>query len=307
MEAITLKNEQISVSITNLGATITSIHTRDRNGVMKNVVAGFSDLQQYENNEAYFGCIVGRYANRITGGRFTLGAETIQLSLNDGANHLHGGFEGFHKKVWTIVSVNDQKVILEYLSKDGEEGYPGNLRVRVTYILDGRALRIQYHAVTDKPTPVNLTNHSYFNLSGFEYPVITDHLLWINADHYTSNNADNLPDGHIREVADTPLDFRVPTRIGGDLNHNYVLKTGPAARLYDPLTGRQLEVFTDQPGIQVYTAYLWDGNPYAKHGAVALETQAFPDSPNHPAFPTTILYPGDVYERYTVYVFSLTA
>lgn len=311
---ITLENEQISVNITSLGATITSILTPDRNGVKKNVVAGFSDLQQYGNNEAYFGCVVGRYANRIGGGRFLSGGETVQLSLNDGINHLHGGFDGFHKKVWTIISVDDQEVILEYLSKDGEEGYPGNLRVRVMYVLDGGQLRIQYTAVTDKSTPVNLTNHSYFNLSGFEDPLITDHLLQINAYYYTGKNGHNLPDGHLREVAGTPLDFRFPKRIGADIDqlaadqgfdHNYVLKEGPAATLYDPLTGRQLQVFTDQPGMQLYTANLWDGSLYAKHGAVALETQAFPDSPNHPAFPCTMLQPGSIYERYTIYAFSV--
>lgn len=311
---ITLKNDKITIHITNLGATVTSIETADRNGVMKNVVAGFSDLSKYEQNKDYYGCVVGRYANRIRGGSFSYGGENIQLSVNDGLNHLHGGFEGFHKKVWTIIAASDQEVILEYLSKDGEEGYPGNLRVRVTYGLTGEQLRIQYTAVTDKSTPVNLTNHSYFNLSGFEHPVITDHLLHINARYYTGKDVHHLPDGHIREVAGTPLDFRLPKRIGEDIdqlkddqgfNHNYVLQEGVAATLYDPLTGRQLQVFTDQPGMQLYTANFWDGTLYAKHGAVALETQAFPDSPNHPAFPGTMLHPGEIYERYTIYAFSV--
>lgn len=311
---ITLKNEQLIVHITNLGGTVTSIEVPDRNGVMKNVVAGFTDLQQYERNEAYFGCVVGRYANRIAGGRFLLNGASVQLSLNDGINHLHGGFDGFHKKVWDIVSINKNGVILEYLSKDGEEGYPGNLRVRVEYTLDNEKLSMQYSAITDRCTPVNLTNHSYFNLSGFEQPLVTDHLLQINACYYTGKNIHNVPDGKMLEVAGTPLDFLLPKKIGADIDklpadqgfdHNFVLKEGPAATLYDPLTGRQLQVFTNQPGMQLYTANLWDGTLYEKHGAVALETQAFPDSPNHPEFPSTILHPGSVYESRTIYAFSV--
>ena len=307
---ITLENEQMTVHVTNLGGTITSILTPDRHGVMKNVVAGFTDLQQYEENTAYFGCVVGRYANRIAGGRFS----DVQLSLNDGVNHLHGGFDGFHKKVWDVVSVYKERVILEYLSKDGEEGYPGNLRVRVEYSLDRGKLIIQYSAVTDAATPVNLTNHSYFNLSGFEQPLILDHILQINASRYTSKNGYNVPDGAMPEVAGTALDFLAPKRIGEDIDklsvdqgydHNFVLEGGYAATLYDPSSGRQLQVFTDQPGMQVYTANLWDGSLYEKHGAVALETQAFPDSPNHPAFPDTILHPGSVYDSRTVYEFSV--
>ncbi|SFE43555.1 aldose 1-epimerase [Chitinophaga sp. CF118] len=318
---ITLKNEQMSVTITNLGCSITAIYTPDRNGVMKNVVAGFSDLQQYERNEAYFGCVVGRYANRIAYGRFLLDGQPVQLSVNDAGNHLHGGFEGFHKKVWEIVEVTDTGVVMEYLSRDREEGYPGNLRVKVQYTLDNEGrFSIQYTGMTDQCTPVNLTNHSYFNLSGFEQPLITDHLLYINAYYYTGKNELNVPDGKILKVEGTPLSFLQPKRIGADIDrfpadqgfdHNYVLNGKredgivPAATLYDPLTGRQLRVFTDQPGLQLYTANLWDGSLYEKHGAVALETQAFPDSPNHPQFPGTILEPGSTYETCTIYEFSV--
>jgi aldose 1-epimerase len=308
---VTLKNDQIIVNITNLGCTVTAIHTPDRSGVMKNIVAGFNDLSSYEQNDAYFGCVVGRYANRIAGGKFILGGQPVQLSVNDGINHLHGGFEGFHKKRWSVVAVIEETelvgVIMEYLSRDGEEGYPGNLLVQV-----------RYTRYTDQATPVNLTNHSYFNLSGFEQALITGHLLQINALYYTGKNDYNVPDGSIIKVQGTALDFLQPKRIGDDIDqfpddkgfdHNYVLNSAgeitEAAVLYEPVTGRELRVFTDQPGIQLYTANWWYGSLYPKHGAVALETQAFPDSPNHPSFPCTILHPGEVYERHTIYAFGV--
>ncbi len=325
---ITLQHENITVHITNLGCTLMSIYTPDRNGVLKNIVAGFEQPADYANNPWYFGCVVGRFANRIAGGRFMLDGQPIQLTVNNDNNHLHGGFNGFHTKVWALDSLiregEQAGVVLEYTSKDGEEGYPGNLQAKVQYVLNQQnQLVITYTAVTDKRTPVNFTNHSYFNLSGFEQPLITDHVLQVNAAHYTEKNAHNVPTGRILPLAGTGADFSVPTRIGKRINdflqdkgfdHNYVLSQGPGpvAILEDPHTGRYLKVFTDQPGMQVYTANYWDGSivgqqgkVYVQHGAVALETQAFPDSPNHAEFPDTVLEPGEVYEAVTVYEFGV--
>jgi len=327
---ITLRNGDIVIRITNLGCIITSIHTPDRRGVRKNIVAGFEKPGDYQQNPYYFGCVVGRTINRIGGGKFPLDGRTVQLSQNDGPNHLHGGFEGFDKKIWDIREVihneGEVGVVFSYTSRDGEEGYPGNLQTQVKYALSPEnKLRIEYRAVTDKRTPVNLSNHSYFNLTGFDNPVITDHLLTIHAGKYTEKNENNLPTGNILPLSGTPLDFSTPGRIGDHIDqfppdkgfdHNYVLEAAlpgaltPAAELYDPSTGRGLRVATDQPGLQVYTANWWDstlhtpdGKPYAQHGAVALETQAFPDSPNHTCFPDTILAPGDTYRATTVFEF----
>jgi len=331
VHSFTLQNGKISVVITNLGATVVAIHAPDREGVVDNITAGFENLRDYEENPHYFGCIVGRYANRIAKGQFVLDGQTIQLSQNAGVQHLHGGVEGFHKKIWDVHSVirnaDEVGVVLEYFSKDGEEGYPGNLRVKVKYLLNPKnALSIQYCAETDKRTPVNLTNHSYFNLTGFKDPVIREHLLDIHALQITEKNEKNLPTGNRLLLSDTPLDFLSPKKIGEGIDqfpsdrgydHNYILirdfpgELVPAAELYEPLSGRMLRVFTDQPAVQLYTANWWDGalvglqgKPYVKHGAVALETQAFPDSPNHPEFPNTILDPGDVYRSVTIYEFG---
>jgi len=368
---ITLENAAVTVQLINLGATITAIYAPDRTGVQKNIVAGFSDPLDYLHNPAYFGCTVGRYANRIAAGRIMIDGKEYQLPLNNDGNHLHGGFDGFHTRIWRVVqsakSEEEAGVIMEYISADGEEGYPGTLTVRVQYVLDDKnRLHIRYTAHTDKSTVVSLTNHSYFNLSGFEQPLVTDHLLTVNAKAYTEKNERNVPTGNILPVAGTPLDFTRPTRIGehihelpadGGFDQNFVLqpdyssgsaasedggngKTSspgastavvaiegdarngtflpvsasnmPAATLEDPHSGRVLRIFTDQPGIQVYSANYWDGSIrgqqgklYLQHGAVALETQAFPDSPNHPHFPDTILSPGDVYRRHTIFAFDV--
>jgi aldose 1-epimerase len=272
--------------------------------------------------------------------------------MNDGSNHLHGGFEGFGRKIWDLAGVihaeDEVGIVFSYTSRDGEEGYPGNLDVRVKYTLSpDNKLRMEYTAMTDKRTPVNLSNHSYFNLSGFDNPLITDHLLRVYAQNYTEKNDNNLPTGKILPVAGTPLDFSISKRVGDyidrfpldrGLDHNYVLDNQfpeglslapeiqspapgrpspvpealhPAAELYDPSSGRRLRVTTDRPGLQVYTANWWDGSlhapegqPYRQHGAVALETQAFPDSPNHTAFPGIILEPGDTYRATTVFEFD---
>ncbi|MCF6407460.1 galactose mutarotase [Chitinophaga filiformis] len=325
---ITLENAAVTVQLINLGATITALYAPDKAGIQKNVVAGFSNPLDYLHNPAYFGCTVGRYANRIAGGRFIVEGREYQLPVNNDGNHLHGGFEGFHTRIWQVIqsgqSDEEASVIMEYVSADGEEGYPGTLTARVQYVLDDRnQLHIRYTAHTDKSTPVSMTNHSYFNLSGFEQPLITEHLLTINAKTYTEKSDRNIPTGNIVPVSGTPLDFTRATRIGGHIHeipadrgfdHNFVLQSAdaPAAILEDPYSGRTLRIFTDQPGIQVYTANYWDGNikgqqgkPYLKHGAVALETQAFPDSPNHAHFPDTILSPGDIYRRHTIFAFDV--
>jgi aldose 1-epimerase len=327
----TLQNEDVAIYISNLGCCITAIYTPCRYGLKKNIVAGFTEIRDYESNRDYFGCILGRYANRIAGGKFILNGKEIILSVNDGVNHLHGGIDGFNKKIWNIgeANQNDKEAFVEfqYLSSDGEEGYPGNLNVKVKYLLNKKnQLCIEYYAETDKATPINFSNHSYFNLTGFENPQVTGHTLQINATGYTEKNELNVPTGNIVAVSNTPLDFLSPQKIGNYINsflpdegfdHNFVLKYHDvnevvfAAQLKDAATGRTLKVYTDQPGIQVYTANFWDGSIlgqqgyYQKYGAVALETQAFPDSPNHSLFPNTILNPGMHYFSTTLYEFGI--
>ncbi|MGN6533097.1 MAG: aldose epimerase family protein, partial [Ginsengibacter sp.] len=255
----TLQNESLKVDITNLGCSIMAIRTKGLDQLEKNIVAGFDEIKDYEDNPYYFGCVIGRYANRIANGTFTLDGKNIQLSINDGINHLHGGFTGFNKKIWKVSSAESDKekasVEFEYISRDGEEGYPGNLLVKVKYILSKNKLCIEYNADTDKATPVNLTNHSYFNLSGFETPTIYDHLLTLNAENFTEKNVSNIPTGKIIPVADTPLDFSGLKKIGKDIHqfpkdkgfdHNFVLQRNfsgeivSAAQLKDPSSGRIL-------------------------------------------------------------------
>lgn len=318
MKKSILKNSEITVELTNIGASIVAIHTPDRHGVVKNIVAGFEDLSQYTINGNYLGCIVGRFANRIADGQFILNDQTYQLTINDGVNHLHGGINGFHLKHWMVetdpVQDDTDSVKFTCTSIDGEEGYPGTMKISVQYKLSGNQLILHYKATTDKSTPVNLTNHSYFNLSGFEESTILGHMLQLNAACYTEKSALNLPTGKILPVADKELDFRTPKLIGEGINafpddmgydHNFVLQTNKelikAAILKDPVSGRILTVFTNKPGIQVYTANYWD----VKHGAVALETQLFPDSVHHPHFPNCILNPGEVYDYTTIFQFDI--
>lgn len=328
----TLQNAGIKVVITNLGCSIMAIYTQDKNGLQKNIVAGFEDIKDYAGNPDYFGCVLGRYANRIANGKFILNEKVINLSVNDNANHLHGGSEGFNKKIWKVHSTshNDDSVsvVFEYVSRNGEEGYPGNLKAQVKYILNNKnQLRIEYTATTDMATPVSLSNHSYFNLTGFEVPTIHDHTLQLNAISYTEKNKNNTPTGTIYPLAGTPLDFITAKKIGRDIDnflidkgfdHNFILKRNDdekivcAAVLKEPVTGRTLNIYTDQPALQLYTANFWNGTTYGKqgqyyqqHGAVALETQAFPDSPNHPSFPNTILQPGERYFSTTMYEFGV--
>lgn len=325
---IVLQNGEITVVLSNLGCCVLAIEAPDKNGNCKNIVAAFPNLEDYLANRDYLGCVVGRYANRIANGRFTLNGEPFFLSRNDGCNHLHGGVEGFHQKIWDVQGFIAEEertgVVFCYGSTNGEEGYPGNLQVTVSYSLNQRnELCIEYRAKTDKPTPVNLTNHSYFNLAGFAVPRINDHLLQVNAAFYTEKNGQNVPTGLLVPVAGTALDFRKLKAIGAGIarfprdmgyDHNFVLeKHSPgevavAAKLYEPLSGRLLTVATSQPGIQVYTANYWDGTVkgvqgcfYQQHGAVALETQAFPDSPNQPSFPNTVLVPGETFLSTTIY------
>jgi aldose 1-epimerase len=299
--------------ITNYGTIITELHTKDRQGKLGDIVHGFDTLEPYLKGHPYFGCTVGRFANRIAKGKFTLDGKTYTLAVNNGPNHLHGGLKGFDKVVWKAQPQPGSAVKFTYTSKDGEEGYPGNLKVVVFMTLtDEDELRIDYGAVADAPTPVNLTNHSYFNLAGSGD--ILSHELMLAADRFTATDADLIPTGELKPVKGTPLDFTVPTAIGSRFSQmtsspagyddNFVLLSGGkslavAARVYEPKTGRGLEVHTTEPGIQLYTGNFLDGSltgkggfVYSQHSAFCLETQHFPDSVNQPKFPSVILAPG---------------
>ena len=323
----------MEANYTTYGATIMSLKVPDRNGNSSDVVLGFDTPEGYQQTPPppYFGATIGRYGNRIGNAKFTLDGKEYTLDKNDGMNSLHGGAHGFDKVVWTTEPVDSSGVKLAYRSKDGEGGYPGNLSVTVTYELTQQnELRIHYTATTDQDTVVNLTNHSYFNLSSPGSGDILDHLLTINADRFTPVDAGLIPTGELRAVAGTPFDFRQPHPIGERINaddeqikrgrgydHNWVLnRTGSglelAARVYDPKSGRVMEVLTDQPGIQFYTGNFLDGTykgkggvAYQRRSALCLETQHFPDSPNHPDFPSTVLKPGQTYDTTTVYRFSV--
>jgi aldose 1-epimerase len=314
----------MQVSIIDYGATVTSIVVPDRNGNSGDVVLGFDSFDGYvQEKEPYFGAIVGRYANRISNAKFTLDGQTYSLAANNNGNSLHGGNKGFDKVMWAAQKLSDGSLKLTYQSKDGEEGYPGNLSAEVTYTLDAdNSLRIEYLATTDKPTPVNLTNHSYFNLSAGRDSTILNHELQLNAETYTPVDDKLIPTGEIFSVKNTPMDFTLAKAIGRDIDkvqggydHNWIvngngLKT--AATLYEPTSGRFMEVLTTEPGLQFYSGNFLDGSlrftkkgqRYLRHGALCLETQHYPDSPNRPLFPNTILKPGEVYRQTTVYEFS---
>lgn len=320
----TLTNKNgAQVKITNYGGTVTSWVVPDRNGKRSSIVLGFDNLQGYLAHPPYFGALIGRYGNRIANGKFTLDGKTYTLATNNGKNALHGGTKGFDKVVWDATPATDATpaLTLKYVSKDGEEGYPGNLNVTVKYTLsDAGELEIDYTAQTDKATPVNLTNHSYFNLTGDAGNTILEHSLQIDADRYTPVDTTLIPTGKLAPVAGTPFDFRQPHKIGerigqvpGGYDHNFVLNGGGGsvrrvAVLTDSTSGRRLEVYTDQPGLQFYSGNFLDGSiktsdgkPINKHAALCLETQHFPDSPNQPGFPSTILKPGDTYHTVTRY------
>jgi aldose 1-epimerase len=327
VDLYTLTNDSgMVVKITNYGGIVTSLTVPDKNGKFDDVVLGFDSLDQYLEGHPYFGALVGRYGNRIAKGKFTLNGTEYKLAANNGENHLHGGIKGFDKVVWNAEIVkqeNEVGVKLSYLSKDGEEGYPGNLSVVVTYTLTkNNELKINYEAETDKPTPVNLTHHSYFNLKGAGNGDILGHLLTIDADRFTPVDEGLIPTGELKSVKDTPMDFTVPKAIGerinqvkGGYDHNYVLNGWDgslrlAAKVVEPLSGREMEVWTTEPGLQFYTGNFLDGTitgkngkVYNKHYGFCLETQHFPDSPNKPGFPSTILELGEKYTHKTIYKF----
>jgi len=335
----------MEVAITNYGGIVTSIKAPDRDGKLGDVVLGFDKLEGYLAGHPFFGCITGRYANRIAQGMFTLDGKTYTLAKNNGENHLHGGRKGFDKFVWkaeTATASDGPALRLSRVSPDGEESYPGNLSVTVTYTLGpDNALRIDYSATTDKPTVLNLTNHSYFNLAGQGEGDALGHEMQIFADRFTPVDAALIPTGELRSVEGTPLDFRKPHKIGeridaddeqikrgGGYDHNFVInhpngkasnapaKSGRrptlAARVYEPASGRVLEVLTTEPGVQLYTGNFLDGTVTGKGGKTykrrygfCLETQHFPDSPNQPRFPSTVLRPGEKFESTTIYRFSV--
>ena len=323
----TLTNKNgVEVKITNYGGIVTSWITADKKGDRSNVVLGFDSLSGYLAKPPYFGAIIGRYGNRIGNATFKIDTATYQLAANDGKQHLHGGNKGYDKVVWDAQpSDSAASLTLTYLSKDGEEGYPGNLSITVVYTLtDADELLMEYSAETDKTTPVNLTNHSYFNLTGDVANTILGHQLQVHADKYTPVDAGLIPTGELKAVKDGPFDFLQPHQIGeriaqvpGGYDHNFVLnRTGAAlelvATLSDSISGRKLEVYTTEPGLQFYSGNFLDGSiktssgqPIQQHAALCLETQHFPDSPNKPAFPSTLLKPGEKYHTVTKYKITL--
>ncbi len=322
----TLTNGFMTAKITNYGGIVTELWVPDKKGVKKDVVLGFNKLDGYLAQHPYFGAIVGRYANRIARGKFTLEGAEYTLATNNGPNHLHGGIRGFDKRVWTAETSSQAEGVslkLKYSSKDGEEGYPGNLSVAVTYTLGRKnEFSVSYEATTDRPTVLNLSQHSYFNLAGAGSGEILDHQMTLNADTYAVVDSTLIPTGELRSVAGTPMDFRKSHPIGariqqvtGGYDHNYVLnRTGTglslAARVIEPRSGRGLEVWTTEPGIQFYTGNFLDGSvrgkegkKYEKHFGFCLEAQHYPDSPNHPEFPSTTLRAGQRYIQKTVLKF----
>jgi len=333
VELYTLVNANgLRARIMTYGGIVVSLETPDRDGKLADVTLGYDTLQEYIRDNPYFGSVVGRYGNRIGKARFTLDGVEYVLAANDGENHLHGGLRGFDKVVWRAEPVERDDAVgvkLHYVSKDGEEGYPGTLTCTLTYLLTNNdELRIEYEAETDKPTPVNLTHHSYFNLAGQGTGDILGHELMINADRFTPVDASLIPTGELRSVEDTPMDFRTAKPIGRDIgqddeqlrlgkgyDHNWVLNDADgslalAARAFEPTTGRVMEVYTTEPGIQFYSGNFLDGSNVGKGGKVyehrygfCLETQHFPDSPNKPNFPSVILRPGDRYTSTTMYKF----
>jgi aldose 1-epimerase len=333
VEIYTLTNKNgLIAKVMTLGATLVELQVPDKNGRLANVVLGFDTPQEYNTDRnQYFGCTTGRVANRIAKGRFTLDGKEYQLAVNNGPNHLHGGTKrALAKVLWQAEKVDSSSgpgVEFHYVSPDGEEGYPGNLDVKVGYFLtDKNELRITYNATTDKATPVSLTNHSYFNLAGAGAPTVLDHVLMVAADEYTPTDDTLIPTGKIESVAGTPLDFRKPMQIGARIealiktaamgyDHNYILRkreSAPtlAATLRDPSSGRVMTVLTDQPGLQLYTGNFLngqqgkDGKTYAKRCAVCLETHHVPNAVNEPGFPSIILRPGETYRHSCIYAFA---
>lgn len=327
MHFYTLRNAHgLEVEITNLGAKITRLIVPNRDGERADIILGFRTAEEWQTRETYFNAIIGRYANRIKDGRFTLDGRTYQLPINNGTNSLHGGVHGFNEQYWQLISQSDSSVTLRYLAQDGEEGYPGNLEIRVTYALIEDALSITYHATTDAPTILGFTNHAYFNLNGETSPTVRDHTLQVLADHYTPFDDTACPTGEILPVEGTPMDFRTPTLVGEriddpffvpgrGIDNNWVLR--PLAQPAEPqlaarvsASGRTMEVWTTHPGLQVYTGNWVEehvgkgGTLYGPQNSICLETQNFPDAPNHPNFPSAVLRPGEVYHHVTLFRFA---
>ncbi len=333
IQLFTLTNSHgLKATISTYGGTLTSLLVPDKNGKISDVVLGFDNVSGYLSPEfrksnPYFGALIGRYGNRIAKGKFTVDGKAYQVGVNNNGNSLHGGNLGFDQKIWTAkpgTSADGQTLTMTYLSKDGEEGYPGNLQVTVIYTLtNDDALRIDYTATTDKATPINLTNHAYFNLALGESKDVLAHQVTLPADRYTVVDAKLIPTGELKPVKGTPFDFTAPHAIGeriaqvpGGYDHNWVLNTTTgqhsAATVYDPATGRTMDVTTDQPGVQFYTGNFLDGTlkgkngvVYGQHAGFCLETQHFPDSPNQPKFPGTVLKPGETYHTTTSYHFGV--
>lgn len=335
VDLITLQNAAgIEIRVITYGGVIVSLRTPDRHGAPDDIVLGFDDLASYLTKSRYFGCIVGRYGNRIAGGQFTLDGHTYSLATNNGPNHLHGGVKGWDKVFWSAAPferADASGVVLRYTSADGEEGYPGEVAATVTYTLtDGNQLIVNYQATTSKPTVINMTQHTYFNLAGGRAADVLAHRLRLNANRFTPVSTALIPTGELASVDGTPLDFRTLTSIGARINetheqlarakgydHNFVLNRNgdglvPAAHVEEPLTGRTLDVTTTEPGIQFYSGNNLDdsrigkgGRPLSYRSGFCLETQHFPDSPNHPHFPSTVLRPGEHYRSETVFGFGI--
>lgn len=336
VDIYTLTNSSgVEAKIMTYGGAVVSLNVPDKNGKLADVVLGFDSIADYEAHRSFFGALIGRYANRIAKGKFSLGGKQYSLAINNGENHLHGGIKGYNRVVWMAKPSTDAagaNLELTYLSPDGEEGYPGTLNVKVTYTLtEKNELKIVYSATTDKDTVVNLTNHSYFNLAGAGSGDILSHRMMLNADRFTPTDSGSIPIGELRKVKGTPFDFTKPTAIGARINqddeqlkfgsgydHNFVLnkKTAGelslAATVYEPASGRVMEVFTTEPGVQFYSGNYLDGaikgkngQEYPRRSAFCLEAQHFPDSPNKPQFPTTELKKGQKYSQTTIYKFSV--
>jgi len=336
VELFTLKNSKgVEAEITNYGGIVVSLKVPDRNHKLDDVLLGYADLDSYRRKHPYFGALVGRYANRIAKGAFALEGKTYKLAVNNGENSLHGGLVGFDKRVWgakSQITAAGPALELTYISKDGEEGYPGNLAVKVIYTLtENNELKIDYTATTDKTTVINLTNHNYFNLAGEGSSTILGHELVVNADRFTPVGATQIPTGELRKVADSPFDFRTPFKIGARIDskdeqlqvgmgydHNFIINDydgslRSAAKVYEPTSGRTLEVLTTEPGVQFYSGNNLDGSLVGKSGkkyqrrfGFCLEAQHFPDSPNKPEFPSVVLKPGQTYHQTTIYRFGVS-
>lgn len=334
VERFTLSNGSLTAEVISYGAILASLRVPDRAGATANVVLGYASLEDYLADDASFGATVGRYANRIAGGSFAIDGTTYRLPINNGPNSIHGGIKGFSKRVWRAggaVEADGPTVTLRYVSADGEEGYPGELWVEVRYTLTADAIRIDYAATTTKPTVLNLTNHSYFNLAGEGAGSIEGHEVMIAADAFTPARADSIPTGEIRSVTGTPFDFRESRPIGARIrasdeqillgrgyDHNFVLRDNPegkarlAVRVREPASGRVMEVLTREPGVQLYTGNFLNGRhrgtggrAYRQTDGFCLETQHFPNSPNEPSFPSTVLRPGETFRSRTEYRFSI--